>query len=115
MGPPAARSGERAPLLRALRDRGRRRLAHPRPAPPVHRPHVPPMNAASPVLHSLGSPSDRQMLLEILAADYGAGAPSLTPLYETPTRAIYRVDCAGGAPWVLRYYPATRPLARLRE
>jgi Ser/Thr protein kinase RdoA (MazF antagonist) len=50
----------------------------------------------------------------LLRHEYGARAPRLTPFYEEPDKAIYRVDHAGGAPWVLRHYPAARPLERLR-
>src|SRR5258708_6028423 len=59
--------------------------------------------------------SDRRSILDLLAEDYGAQAPRLTPFYETTDKAIYRVDGADTAPRVLRLYPAARPLERLRD
>src|SRR5829696_6487688 len=57
----------------------------------------------------------RQLLLDLLTSQYGARRPTLSPIYEHPTRAIYRVDDAGAPPWVLRLYPSRRPLNRLHE
>ena len=38
---------------------------------------------------------------------------ALTPFYEEADKAVYRVKHAGADPWVLRLFPAARPLERV--
>ena len=56
---------------------------------------------------------DRGGLIGVLERRYGARAPRLTAFYENERKAIYRVDRDGDAPWVVRHYPAERPMERL--
>lgn len=49
----------------------------------------------------------------MLRRRYGARSPRLTAFYETGAKGVYRVDHHGGAPWVVRHYPAERPMERL--
>ena len=37
----------------------------------------------------------------------------MTPFYENERKGVYRVDHESNAPWVVRHYPAERPMARL--
>ena len=55
----------------------------------------------------------RLVLRTVLEERYGALTPRFTPFYETADKGVYRVDRGRGAPWVLRHYPATRPMERL--
>ena len=53
-------------------------------------------------------------MLELLAEEYGAVEPRVTPIFEEGDKGVYRVDRAEGGSWVLRRYPAARPLERLQ-
>ena len=57
--------------------------------------------------------SSRVPLRTVLQERYGALTPRLTAFYETADKGVYRIDHDGGAPWVLRHYPASRPMERL--
>ena len=54
----------------------------------------------------------RAAIAGLLAERYGTSAPRLEPVYEEPAKAIYRVERSDGQPWILRYFPPTRPLER---
>src|SRR5687768_15036626 len=56
---------------------------------------------------------DRRGLVELLERRYRARSPRLSAFYETATKGVFRVDRDSGAPWVLRHYPADRPMERL--
>ena len=50
------------------------------------------MNAGSLTPRPPRSAGDRQQVLDLLAADYGAAAPRLTPIYETPESVAPPMD-----------------------
>lgn len=52
---------------------------------------------------------DTAALLEVLAEEYGAKHVRLTPFFAAPDHAIYRVDRADGAAWVLRHLSIKHP------
>jgi Ser/Thr protein kinase RdoA (MazF antagonist) len=51
--------------------------------------------------------------MALLGSRYGAQG-GLTPFYEDPEAATYRVDRISGPPWVVRIFSQTRPLERVR-
>ena len=56
----------------------------------------------------------RLSLLDLLRTRFEPSLRDLIPIYEEPTKAIYRVQRSAGFPWAVRLFPLARPLERVR-
>lgn len=58
--------------------------------------------------------TDGATVLAVLEREYRAGGLVLSAVYEHPQKAIYRAFRREGPAWVVRLFPPTRPLERVR-
>src|SRR5438128_507011 len=66
------------------------------------------------MLHSATSAHEvRLSLLDLLRTRFEPSVDDLIPIYEEPTKAIYRVQRSAGLPWVVRLFPPARQLERV--